>query len=77
MSDRPIYHVVCCECGLTPEQLDEYVEAAHEMGVTPEEYVRREEGTYNPENGHFCCTECYIKIGMPSTGVAFGGWKAP
>lgn len=45
--------------------------------VTPEmreEYVMTEEGTYNPLNGHFTCTKCYIKIGMPS---GPGGWRCP
>jgi hypothetical protein len=28
--------------------------------------VREEEGTYNPANGHFLCTHCYIAAGMPS-----------
>ena len=37
-------------------------------------YVRAEEGTYNPANGHFLCDVCYIKAGMP---VAPGGWKCP
>lgn len=32
------------------------------------------EGTMNWENGHFACTECYIKMGMPSSRL---GWKAP
>ena len=39
-----------------------------------EDYVRDEEGTYNPENGHFLCDECYIKAGMPS---GPRGWKCP
>jgi hypothetical protein len=37
-------------------------------------FVINEEGTYNRENGHFLCTECYIKAGMPSSPV---GWKCP
>ena len=37
-------------------------------------YVRNNEGTYNPENGHFLCTECYVAIGMPSSP---SGWKCP
>ncbi len=40
----------------------------------PDDYVRRCEGTYNPENGHFLCTECYITAGMPSHPT---GWVAP
>jgi len=36
--------------------------------------VIREEGTYNPNNGHFLCDSCYIKAGMP-TGPH--GWTCP
>jgi hypothetical protein len=61
-------------CEKTPDQIQEYIDAARENDTTPEEYVRTEEATYNPENGHFCCTACYIAIGMPSRP---GGWKAP
>lgn len=37
-------------------------------------YVRIEEGTYNPVNGHFLCDDCYIKAGQPSSP---NGWKCP
>ena len=45
--------------------------------VTPEmreRFVRNEEGTYNPVNGHFLCDSCYIKVGCPSSPT---GWKCP
>jgi hypothetical protein len=45
--------------------------------VTPEmreNYVIREEGTYNHLNGHFACDSCYIDLKMPS---GPGGWHAP
>ena len=42
--------------------------------MTPEKYVKTEEGTYNKNNGHFLCTECYIKDRMPATPE---GWVAP
>ena len=58
----------CVGCGKAPAELTEYVDAA-EDGETPNEYVCREEGTYNPANGHFLCTSCYIKAGTP-LGVA-------
>jgi hypothetical protein len=41
--------------------------------TTPERYVWAEEGTLNPKNGHFLCTEDYIKAGMPSSPQ---GWVA-
>jgi len=37
-------------------------------------YVRSEEGTYNPQNGHFLCDRCYINAGMPSSP---SGWRCP
>jgi hypothetical protein len=55
----------CKSCGKKPEELDEYVQPAEELGITPERYVVTEEGTYNPETGLFFCTPCYVKAGMP------------
>lgn len=58
--------VECISCGKKPEELAEYRDIARVEGyVTAEDAVRREEGTYNPRNGHFYCTSCYIKAGMP------------
>lgn len=56
---------VCCGCHRHPHEIDEYIEMAQLYGITPEEYVRLEEGTYNPDNGHFWCSLCYIQVGMP------------
>jgi hypothetical protein len=55
----------CKICGRKPEDISEYREGAFYMGITPNEYVRIEEGTYNTETKKFYCTSCYIKIGMP------------
>lgn len=57
--------MTCKECGRHPEEIPEYVFEAEREGITPEEYVRREEGTYNSETGYFYCTDCYITLGMP------------
>lgn len=65
---------ICTGCRKHPDQLSEYVSAAADAGISPDDYVRREEGTYNRENGHFLCTNCYIKAGMPSSPR---GWVAP
>ena len=64
----------CQGCKLTPGELTEYVEAAQDCDLTPEQYVRMEEGTFNPANGHFLCTACYIDAGEPSSPE---GWKCP
>jgi hypothetical protein len=65
---------LCVGCNKTPNQLDEYIEAARDEGMEPDDYVRKEEGTYNRENGHFLCTDCYVRAGMPSSPR---GWVAP
>lgn len=64
----------CIGCRKEPHEIAEYVEAADEEGCTAAYYVMTEEGTFNPENGHFACTECYIQMGMPSSP---SGWIAP
>lgn len=74
--------MVCIECGRTPSQIQEYVDEANylngmedsDIKWTPEMFVEKEEGTYNSANGHFACTDCYIKLGMPTSSR---GWVAP
>jgi hypothetical protein len=68
---------LCISCGKTPAEIPEYIEAAAEEPEyfeSADDYVRREEGTYNPHNGHFLCTSCYIEAEMPSSPQ---GWRAP
>lgn len=55
----------CAKCGKSPEEITEYVIASIEEDMTPSDYVKSEEGTYNPKNGHFYCTSCYVRLGMP------------
>ena len=62
------------KCGRTPDQISEYSQEMTGSSLSPAEYVKREEGTFNPENGHFLCTTCYIAVGMPT---APGGWVCP
>ena len=64
----------CIGCNKKPDEIEEYIEAAADEGITPDQYVRSEEGTLNRENGHFACTSCYIAMGMPSSPR---GWVAP
>ena len=61
-------------CERSPSDIPEYVEAAKEDDVTPDQYVVDNEGTFNPKSGHFACTDCYIRLGMPSSA---NGWVAP
>ena len=55
----------CKICGKQPKEISKYRYAARQEKITPDEYVEREEGTYNAETGLFYCTDCYVKIGMP------------
>jgi hypothetical protein len=55
----------CKICGKAPNEINEYIEMAEEKGLTPEEFVKTEEGTFNSSTEMFYCTECYIDIGMP------------
>ena len=64
----------CFRCNKRPSEIEEYVIEAEAEGITPEQYVRENEGTYNRSNGHFACTDCYLRMGAPSSPR---GWKAP
>lgn len=64
----------CNGCHKKPDEIDEYVYCAKMEGMTPEEYVKSDEGTYNRVNGHFLCTTCYVAAGMPTSRW---GWRAP
>jgi len=66
--------MICFSCGKSPEEIGEYITAGLENDLDPKDYVRFEEATYNPVTDHFCCTDCYIQIGMPTSPH---GWKAP
>lgn len=71
----------CIECNKAPSEIGEYIDAGRESGLTPESYVEQEEGTYNPESGHFVCTEDFIdleiRMGSRLVGPNGGTWKAP
>ena len=66
---------ICAGCQKHPDQIWEYRDAAaHDYRkITPDEYVRLEEGTFNPDTGRFLCSECYVAAGMPTLP---GGWRA-
>lgn len=61
-------------CGNYASQLPGVVMYAEDAGMSPADYVRREEGTYNPESNHFLCDMCYIQAGQPTSPA---GWKCP
>ncbi|MFA6619413.1 MAG: hypothetical protein WCT23_10145 [Candidatus Neomarinimicrobiota bacterium] len=55
----------CKVCGKRPDEIEEYIQMAEDMGVSPFQAIHSEEGTLNTKTGLFYCTSCYIKIGMP------------
>lgn len=67
---------ICIGCNKHPDEIKEYVAMGQLEDMTPDDFVREEEGTYNPSNGHFLCTSCYINAGMPSVKYP-GRWITP
>lgn len=68
---------VCFRCRKTPSEIGEYVNNPDVLDgyfKDPDDCVRKDEGTYNPDYNTFCCTKCYVEIGQPSNTF---GWKAP
>lgn len=65
--------LLCVGCNKKPEEIQEYIDMGKVENMTPSQYVWEEEGTLNKENGHFICTKCYVRIGMPSSSR---GWVA-
>lgn len=63
----------CFRCGKPASSFSEYASNLEEC-QSYADYVREEEGTYNPHTNRFACDACYIAIGMPA-GPA--GWLAP
>ena len=67
--------LICPFCEREPEQISEYKELAEANEYeSAEEAVRNEEGTFNCEHNLFCCTDCYIKIGMPLNDTLFASY---
>ena len=67
---------VCIGCGKSPGDIEEYADEALLKRISPERYVKEFESTYNVNNGHFACSQCYMKMGAP-IGPAYKPWKAP
>jgi hypothetical protein len=67
----------CFRCGKPASSFSEYPDEwidSETSFTSRADYVRQEEGTYNPVTNRFACDACYIAIGMPS---AYDGWVAP
>lgn len=63
----------CFRCGKPASSFSEYASNLEECQSVAD-YVREDEGTYNPETNRFACDGCYIAIGMPA---GLNGWQAP
>lgn len=63
----------CPGCRRFAEQLV-YIDSWKDPDESRTDYIWREEGTLNPNNGHFLCDSCYIKAGQPSSPI---GWRCP
>jgi hypothetical protein len=57
---------VCVGCGRAPNEIPEYLMMSHAENDDPIEWMKANEGTYNPRRHSFACTDCYIKMGMPA-----------
>ncbi len=57
--------IKCKVCGKHPNDIKDYTYYARREKVTNEQYVKENEGTYNPKTGLFYCDACYIKSGLP------------
>ncbi|UOQ93386.1 hypothetical protein MUO14_23955 [Halobacillus shinanisalinarum] len=55
----------CIGCQKQPHELSEYVQQATVHEMSPVEYVRMDEGTYDIKTDMFCCTGCYVQLGLP------------
>ena len=69
----------CFRCGKPASSFlmyqDDCVYDVHQENCScAADYVRSEEGTYNPDTNRFACDGCYIAIGMPA---GPDGWRAP
>ncbi len=52
----------CRDCGRVPAEIAEYADLVLD-GSSVDDFVRWNDGTYNPETGHFLCTRCILMLG--------------
>jgi hypothetical protein len=78
----PDLEIRCGGCRRRPHEIPDYADAAEGMSDRPlqgpqdlDEYVRNNEGTYNPVTRRFLCDACYIRAGQPS--YSNRAWKCP
>ncbi len=59
-------------CDRSAANIPEVVEQANDNGETPNDWAMQD-GTYNPDTNEFCCDQCYVRLGAPSSPT---GWRA-
>lgn len=52
----------CPGCKKQAHEIPSVKDFAADFELTPEQFIRHEEGTYNPVNEHFLCEDCFIRI---------------
>ena len=72
---------ICLGCAKRPYEINGYRIAAHENEGDPAptdaqitRWVIENEGTFNRQNGHLLCDQCYIINGCPTSDQ---GWVCP
>lgn len=70
----PSPQIICFRCERRPSDIPGLSTWAAEDGYSTVDEMAEDDGTYNPDTNRFCCDECYIAIGMPSSPT---GWRAP
>jgi len=54
----------CKVCGKQPHEIEDCVSYAEEYEIAPEEFVRQNNGTYDPKTETFYCMDCFVRTGM-------------
>lgn len=71
----------CPDCKRSCVDIPEVLFFANEEGISPESWIRSEEGTYNPTNEHFLCDTCFIareqSTGQRLVGPGGTRWVCP
>ena len=57
----------CPFCNRKPKDIPEYQEHSKQFEISPYEYVMMDVTTYDALTESFCCNDCYVSMGCPST----------
>jgi hypothetical protein len=59
-------------CKRAATDIPSLVSFAKEVGETAND-IAMQDGTYNPDTNEFCCDDCYVELGAPTSPT---GWRA-